>query len=117
MTNLDTTPELFPVDDDKQPIASGNVFEYPNRDFGVIPYQGLRDMVREGELISRFQDIPILPDQIQPASIDLRLGRRAWRVRASFLPGAATVIERVRHLDDLPEIDLSKGAVFEKGIV
>ena len=35
---------------------------------------------------------PPLPNQLQPASLDLRLGARAYRVRASFLPGAGTVI-------------------------
>jgi dCTP deaminase len=55
--------------------------------------------------------------QIQPASLDLRLGRRAWRVRASFLPGPeATVAERIESLK-LHEIDLTKGAVLERGCV
>lgn len=57
------------------------------------------------------------PDQIQPASLDLRLGEKAWRVRASFLPGAAqTVAERVESLK-LHEIDLRNGAVLERGCV
>jgi dCTP deaminase len=75
-------------------------------------------MVRRGEIVS---SVPITPEQFQPASLDLRLGRRAWRVRASFLPGpGATVMERIRRLTDegdVPEMDLAQGAVFEKGIV
>lgn len=60
---------------------------------------------------------PFDPDQIQPASLDLRLGEKAWRVRASFLPGAAqTVAERVESLK-LHEIDLRNGAVLERGCV
>lgn len=85
---------------------------------GVIAWQGLREMVRRGEIVS---SAPIAPEQFQPASVDLRLGRRAWRVRASFLPGpGATVMERIRQLHDegdVPEIDLGQGAVLEKGIV
>ncbi|MFL5108514.1 MAG: 2'-deoxycytidine 5'-triphosphate deaminase domain-containing protein, partial [Xanthobacteraceae bacterium] len=49
---------------------------------------------------------PFVPDQIQPASLDLRLGAVAYRVRASFLPGpGATVAERIDHLK-LHEIEL-----------
>jgi dCTP deaminase len=56
--------------------------------------------------------------QFQPASLDLRLGEEAFRVRASFLPGrGATVRERLKSLE--PErISLTgDGAVLEKGIV
>jgi len=61
----------------------------------------------------------IEPEQFQPASLDLRLGRRAYRVRASFLPGPnATVMDRVKELDGFPPIDLTgDGAVLEKGCV
>jgi dCTP deaminase len=55
--------------------------------------------------------------QIQPASLDLRLGARAWRMRASFLPGSnRTVAQRVAELA-LHEIDLTRGAVLETGCV
>ena len=56
-------------------------------------------------------------DQIQRASLDLRLGERAWRVRASFLPGPAhRVAEKLDRLK-LHEIDLKNGAVLETGCV
>lgn len=56
-------------------------------------------------------------DQIQPASLDLRLGAKALRVRSSFLPGPGkTVAERVESLK-LHEIDLTDGAVLERGCV
>src|SRR5690242_543179 len=56
-------------------------------------------------------------DQVQPASLDLRLGAVAYRVRASFLPGPGqTVAERVADLK-LHEIDLRQGAVLERGCV
>lgn len=61
---------------------------------------------------------PFLADQIQPASLDLRLGPTAYRLRASFLPGAgACVADR---LDDelvMHAVDLRKGAVLETGCV
>src|ERR1044071_5969325 len=56
------------------------------------------------------------PDQIQPASLDLRLGDVAYRVRASFLPGRTTVAERRDELK-LHEISLADGAVLETGCV
>ncbi|MCL5778549.1 2'-deoxycytidine 5'-triphosphate deaminase [Limibaculum sp. FT325] len=81
---------------------------------GVIPSQGLRAMIEAGEIAA-------LPEvtraQIQPASLDLRLGRRAWRVRASFLAGRErTVAERLA-LFAMHEIDLTPGAVLETGCV
>jgi dCTP deaminase len=60
---------------------------------------------------------PFVESQIQPASLDLRLGDTAFRVRASFLPGpGATVAERIDDLK-LHEIDLSNGAVLETNCV
>src|SRR3979490_3159559 len=60
---------------------------------------------------------PFVESQIQPASLDLRLGDIAYRVRASFLPGpGATVAERVDELK-LDEIDLTDGAVLETNCV
>jgi dCTP deaminase len=56
-------------------------------------------------------------DQIQPASLDLRLGAKAWRVRASSLPGPeSTVADKLDRLK-LHEIDLADGAVLETGCV
>lgn len=58
------------------------------------------------------------PDRIQPASLDLALGRRAWRLRASFLPGRGrTVVDRLVDGLAMQEIDLADGAVFERGCV
>jgi dCTP deaminase len=57
------------------------------------------------------------PAQIQPASLDLRLGTKAWRVRASFLAGHdRTVAERLVDFE-MHQIDLTGGAVLEKGCV
>jgi dCTP deaminase len=82
---------------------------------GIFPSQELSGLIRAGEIGSL---IEIASDQIQPASIDLRLGPRAYRVQASFLPGPkSTVLDRVAQLDGLPAIDLTKDTVLEKGAV
>jgi len=60
---------------------------------------------------------PFDADQVQPASLDLRLGHTAYRVRASFLPGPGqTVSQRVNELK-LHQISLTDGAVLERGCV
>ena len=60
---------------------------------------------------------PFAPDQIQPASLDLRLGAIAYRVRASFLPGPGTAVARRIAELKLHEFALSGGAVLETGCV
>lgn len=81
---------------------------------GVIPIQGLMTMIARGE-IRAAEAIPA--GQVQPASLDLRLGTVAWRIRASFLPGPGkTVAERLPDFE-MHRIDLSDGAVLEKGCV
>ena len=83
---------------------------------GLIPSQGIEELIKNGH-IAVPPDWPIDGDQIQPASIDLRLGPVAYRVRASFLPGEqATVRGRIEELF-MHEIDLAKSAVLEKGCV
>ena len=60
---------------------------------------------------------PLLDGQIQPASLDLRLGRRAWRIQASFLPGRGqTVMDKIDKFS-MYELDLTQGAVLETGCV
>lgn len=55
--------------------------------------------------------------QVQPASLDLRLGTRCWRMRASFLPGQSGRVRDRIEAYSLHEIDLSAGAVLETGCV
>src|SRR5690554_2574314 len=81
---------------------------------GVLPAQTLRAMIAGREIAA---DIPILPEQVQPASLDLRLGTTAYRVRASFLAGAGrSVAERLAEFE-MHRMDLAPGAVLEKGCV
>ncbi|WP_428924670.1 2'-deoxycytidine 5'-triphosphate deaminase [Marinibacterium sp. SX1] len=81
---------------------------------GVLSDTGIRRLI-DSRALTGTSDI--LPDQIQPASLDLRLGHTAHRLRASFLTGKdATVAERLDELE-MHRIDLSDGAVLEKGCV
>ncbi len=83
---------------------------------GILPSQAIRALIESGAVKPA---MPVVAGQIQPASLDLRLGEVAYRVRASFLPGpgpAATVAQKLSELS-LHTVDLSHGAVLETGCV
>ncbi|MEO6362475.1 MAG: 2'-deoxycytidine 5'-triphosphate deaminase [Caldimonas sp.] len=80
---------------------------------GVLPSQDLKAMWARRE-ISALE--PIADDQFQPASLDLRLGATAYRVRASFLPGKSSVKHKLDELT-MHEMDITSGGVLEKGCV
>jgi dCTP deaminase len=81
---------------------------------GVQPVQFIREFVNSGVVVP---ETPIIPDQLQPASLDLRLGSLAYRVRSSFLPGAgAKVMDRVHQMDGY-KIDITNSAVLDTGQV
>ena len=81
---------------------------------GILPSQAIRALMAAGEIAGMAE---IEDAQIQPASLDLRLGKVAYRIRASFLPGTkATVQDKLEGLT-FHEIDLTKGAVLEAGCV
>jgi len=81
---------------------------------GILPCQLIEALIADGALGACEV---FAPDQVQPASLDLRLGRRAWRIRASFLPRrGGPVAERIAELA-MHELDLSRGAVLERGCV
>jgi dCTP deaminase len=82
---------------------------------GLLPSQTLREAVALGREILSPQ--PIGDDQIQPASIDLRLGEVAYRVRASFLPGSRASVRDKLDVLSMHRIDLTQGAVLEKDCV
>lgn len=85
------------------------------RGFGVFSAQMLGRAIHDGLIRSTPK---ILDGQIQPASVDLRLGRKAYRLRSSFLPGAdARVRDRLAELQVGPPLDLSNpdGVVLEPG--
>lgn len=81
---------------------------------GVLPHQAIEACIEAGIIRSA---LDVDADQVQPASLDLRLGSMAYRVRASFLPGATGTVER--RLDSLSmyTLDLTGSAVLERGCV
>jgi dCTP deaminase len=84
------------------------------RTTGILPAQTIRELIASRRIEASGE---ITEEQIQPASIDLRLGEVAYRVRASFLPGPdCTVQDKVSALL-ITEIDLTEGVVFEPGCV
>lgn len=80
---------------------------------GILPSQSIETLIAAGAVTSQ---TPFDADQVQPASLDLRLSERGWRVRASFLPGRRKVEDRIADVR-MHDIDLSGGMVLEKGCV
>ncbi|MEZ0213122.1 MAG: 2'-deoxycytidine 5'-triphosphate deaminase [Xanthobacteraceae bacterium] len=86
----------------------------PKTGEGILPGHAIVALREAGAIVTaRTFDT----DQVQPASLDLRLGSTAWRIRASFLPGPdAGIGERLERLA-LHRLDLAGGVVLETGCV
>lgn len=106
------------------------------RKSGILPYQSIKRLIANGAIVA---DVPIQPRQIQPASLDLRVGRTAYRLLSSFLPEQSEIRARLTsrsgseqaasagagqalmdfYQSDLVmyEMDLTNGAILEKGHV
>ena len=88
--------------------------------YGILPYQDLKQLIATGAIEA---EVPVEPWQLQPASVDLRLGKKAYRLISSFLPELSDIASRLNVLDfyqsDLVmyEMDLTDGAILEKGHV
>lgn len=81
---------------------------------GVLPNQLISQMIADSQIAATRA---ISAAQIQPASLDLRLGTTAYRVRASFLAGQGErVLDRLEEFE-MHRVDLNNGAVLEKGCV
>ncbi len=80
---------------------------------GILPAQAIETLIATGAIASQ---TPFDADQVQPASLDLRLSDTCWRVRASFLPGSRKVEDRIADVV-MHTLDLSGGEVLEKGCV
>jgi dCTP deaminase len=80
----------------------------------VLPRQRIRQLIRR-KIIQATAEIE--DSQLQPASLDLRLGTKAYRVPASFLPGTAKSVAQQLGELEVDEINLEAGAVLEKGTV
>ncbi|WP_409361550.1 2'-deoxycytidine 5'-triphosphate deaminase [Bartonella heixiaziensis] len=81
---------------------------------GILADSDIQALINDGVLKARWS---FNAAQIQPASLDLRLGEKAYRIRASFMPGSdAKVLDKLERLK-LHEFDLQEGAVLETGCV
>src|SRR3954468_3723557 len=116
LERLDATPV---TDGSDERPATGSTGPRPRSQHlagkaGLLPRQDIRTLVDRNVLRARE---PWDEAQFQPASVDLRLGPRAYRVRAGFLPGRRkTVAQQLTELK-ADEISLEAGAVFERGCV
>jgi dCTP deaminase len=106
MNEIRNTLFAMPAEDPAKPGRRGTT--------GILPIQAIRDLVAAGDIRS---DVPIREDQFQPASLDLRLGEIAYRVRTSFLPRRGRTVPKILAELSTHTIDLTKGAVLEKGCV
>lgn len=99
---LESTPYLF-----------SELKEYlPTYTTGILPCQSIEELIAAGHVAA---DPPIAPEQVQPSSLDLRIGPVAYRIRASFLSSRnARVIDKLQD-NHLYKIDLTRPAVLERG--
>lgn len=110
MSEQNVTEPLFPDEGAQDPVKTKG----QTHAVGVLPAHGIANMVREKQI---WASGGILDDQIQPASLDLRLGDAAYRIRASFLPGSkGEVHEKLEQLA-YHRVDLKNGAVLETDCV
>lgn len=100
----DPSPTLFPELAEPTPSAKG-----------ILPSQAIRWLVQSGQVASAKQ--PLDDSQVQPASLDLRLGAVAHRVRASFLPSLTTPVPKRLEELTMHVVDLSAPCVLERGCV
>lgn len=104
---------IDPVANERLRIAWGRAVDSDLWSKGVFPARYIERLASHGGIVAPTFD----PDQVQPASLDLRLGTVAYRIRSSFLPGPDhTVGDRIETLT-LHELDLTNGAVLERNCV
>ena len=87
------------------------MLQIPEEIQGILPLQWLRKAVEQAVIHSEKYKIPDI--NFQPASLDLRLGEKAYRLRCSFLPGSQRVEEKFADYV-MGEIDLRDGAILER---
>jgi dCTP deaminase len=84
------------------------------RKTGILPSQEIHELINNRNILSMDA---IEAGQVQPASMDLRLGKIAYRVQASFLPSRASTISKKIEDLKLAEIDLTRPTLLERGAV
>ena len=84
---------------------------------GILAQQAIESLISNGSVMAPAMGTDGQPPQLQPASLDLRLGDKAYRLRASFLPGEGRTVMECLPDVHMHEVDLSAGAVLETGCV
>ena len=108
-SEMRSTPGLFPD-------LPGSITEH-SRAEGMLPAQEIRELISKGYVRTPPYQ-PITERQIQPASLDLRLGEVGYRVQASFVPQHSTVEQGIHDAGlKMSRVDLTRPTVFEKGCV
>ena len=95
------------------PISQKNTSKQAVQDAGILTYHGIRQCVADGTVQCA---TPLDDGQFQPASLDVRLGTVAYRIRSSFVPGNLTVADVLRDLVMYP-LDLTQNGILEKNQV
>lgn len=113
MSEQNVTEPLFPDDGVQDPVKTKG----QTHAVGVLPAHGIANMVRDKQIWATGSGGTILGDQIQPASLDLRLGEFAYRIRASFLPGRKGEVKDKLEQLAYHRVDLKNGAVLETDCV
>lgn len=80
---------------------------------GYLPFQYIELACHQGVIHSK---TTLLTSQLQPVSLDLRLGKKAYRIQSSFLPENETVEDKLKDLT-LYEVDLRDGGILERGTI
>lgn len=81
------------------------------KNMGIIPIQLLKNLTEKGFISS---SIPLTEKQFQPASLDLRIGSKAYRIRSSFLPQKGSIEDRLKDLF-MYEVNLEENGILERG--
>ena len=106
------TDQVFPELEAEAPARREP--DAPPQARGVLPSQDIWALIAEGAISS---SEPFEDRQVQPASLDLRLGATAYRLQASFLPGSQSLVESKLESLAMAELDLSRPTVLERGCV
>ena len=109
IVNMSNQSQIFFENEPESPVEPAHP-----RTTGILPSQEISNLIARGQVSA---SRPIEPEHIQPASLDLRLGDMAHRVRASFLPGPNSTVEsKIKDLR-MARVDLTAAPVFEKDCV
>lgn len=82
------------------------------RQSGALPCQLIEELISSQRIICS-EPVPVR--NIQPASLDLRLGKRGWRVEAAFLPRQGEPVSDLLLNNSLESLDLSNPVVLQEG--